>query len=113
MQQPPERKLVEVASDTSDGQIRWKVAVYTMACEIRTVYADTPEAAIAAVGDNKGRHAGIEGPTVIGTACVNFNSKGAKDFIPQWMANQHRLLQAAQPKEESNIIVPSIISPYE
>ena len=54
-----------------------------------------------------GRHAGIEGPTVIGIACAELGSPRDKDFIAQFMANLQNMAKQSQP-EEKKVVVPMI-----
>jgi hypothetical protein len=86
------------------------VGIYSLACEIRTIYASTKEEAISLVGENHGRHAGVEGPEVIGVGCIAADSDDSTHFIGQWLANQQRILQQLQ-QQDKKIIVPQLKPP--
>lgn len=112
-QQKPQLKLVKAPEE--DNRPKWKVAVYSMVCDISTVYADTPEEAMESMQKGFGRHAGVEGPIVVGSACVSFDSPASKDFIPQWMVNIQRLqamvAKAQSGVPEGKIVVPKMVVP--
>jgi len=91
---------------------RWKVATFAMLVEVTTVYAADQAEAIEAVEKGFGRHAGREGPEMVGQVVVPFDSPMSKDFIKQWGSNQAKLMtiaRHAQAQEEAKkIIVPAM-----
>ena len=107
----PEPKLVSLESPAKQGEPRWKVGVFSLVCDISTVYANTVQEAMEAVQNGQGRHAGVQGPTTVGMAAVPFDAPGASDFIGQWVANIQGLQKLAQAGQRKDIVVPKIVLP--
>jgi len=109
----PEPKLVDLEAPAGEGRPRWKVGVFSLVCDISTVYANTVQEAMEAVQNGMGAHAGVEGPTTVGMVAVHFDTPGTSDFIGQWVANiqnMQKLAQAGQ-QERKQIVVPKIVLP--
>ena len=102
-------KVINVIAEGDENKKRWKVAVYSLVADISTIFADSPQEATAKMQQGFGRHAGQEGPTVIGIACAEMDTPRAKDFITQFMSNLQNMATAAKKGQvESNIVVPKI-----
>jgi len=100
------------AAAQQETKPRWKVGVFSLVCDISTVYADTIQEAMEQVQNGFGRHAEVQGPTTVGMAAVPFATPGL-DFIGQWVANiqaTQKLAQAGQ-QEKKQIVVPKIALP--
>ena len=110
----PKLIALEAPADQQESKPRWKVGVFSLVCDVSTVYADTAQKAMEAVQNGMGAHAGVQGPTTVGMVAVQFDTPGTSDFIGQWVANiqnMQKLAQAGQPQERKQIVVPKIVLP--
>jgi len=110
----PKPKLIALEAPAEQGKPRWKVGVFSLVCDVSTVYADTVQEAMKAVQNGFGAHAGVQGPTTVGMVAVHFDTPGTNDFIGQWVANiqaTQKLAQAGQQVEKKKIVVPRIVLP--
>ena len=101
-------KQINVVAPADVNKPLWKVAVFSIACDINTVHAENQQEAVQKIEEGFGRHAGVEGPTMVGVACIPANSEHAKDFIKKWMLTMQQTAQKAQ-GQDKKIEVPKLV----
>ena len=97
----------------AEGKTRFRVALISMAADIRTVYAkDAKEALSLCAEKNLGRHAGRQGPLVISVAVTDpAETPGTPDYIQMTVDQMLQAGAKAAHAESSMIEKPRIILP--
>ena len=108
---PEDNNLDDFQGDPTKTHFR--VALISIAAEIRTIYADNAEEAIkACVEKGLGRPAGRQGPTAVSVAASSYeDSPDTPDFIKMSMDQFVQAGRAQEKQQASQILQPQIVIP--